>query len=95
MTARAKWDGRERRRRPRGRCHQMVRFLQDYVDGTLPAADRVRFERHIADCPGCVAFLHTYRETVRLGRSLRSDDEIPADLRARILAATRRSTSGR
>lgn len=81
----------ERRRRPRGRCPEMVKFLQDYVDGTLPAADRARFERHIADCPGCVAFLHTYRETVRLGRGLAiGDEEIPPDLRTRIIASMRR-----
>ena len=73
-------------RRPRGRCPAMVNFLQDYVDGALPAADRAHFDRHLKDCPGCVAFLHTYRETVRIGRTL-TEEGIPEGLKERILAA--------
>lgn len=71
--------------RPRGRCPEMVKFLQDYVEGTLDSDVAARFERHLSTCPGCVAFLNTYRETVRIGRSLR-EEEVPPDLKERILA---------
>lgn len=75
-------------RRPRGRCPAMVRFLMDYVEGTLPSLARTHFDRHLSDCPGCRAFLSTYRATVRAGRDLRRE-EIPRDLRDRIVATLR------
>lgn len=43
------------------RCHNAIRLLQPYLDGTLDADAAARLERHLADCPPCVqeAEVHT------------------------------------
>jgi anti-sigma factor RsiW len=63
-------------------CREFVEFLMDYLEGTLPAASRATFERHVADCPDCKAYLATYRETVRLGKAVYRDldADVPADV---------------
>ena len=51
-------------------------------------------------CPGCLNYLATYRETVRMGRCLCDEpdgpvpDDVPEDLVRAILAARQRATSG-
>ncbi len=76
-------------------CRELVDFLMDYEDGELPEAQRVSFEAHLAECPPCIAYLDSYRETVRLGRAACADEDEPADappeLIEAILAARRRS----
>ena len=76
-------------------CKELIDFLDDYVDNTQPSGVRHEFERHLAVCPPCVAYLNTYRETIRLGRSLCDEhgdsgplpDGVPEDLVRAILAA--------
>ena len=62
-------------------CREFVDFLMEYLDGTLGASELRVFEGHIDDCPGCVTYLDTYRETVRLGQSIcDADDSLPEDV---------------
>jgi len=74
-------------------CREFVDFLMDYVDGALPSEQARTFEQHLNDCPPCVTYLETYRETVRLGKTLCSDpegpvpDDAPEGLVRAILAA--------
>jgi anti-sigma factor RsiW len=74
-------------------CKQLIDFIVDYVSGELPPAERHEFERHLAVCPPCVAYLSTYRETIRLGRDSMSDgaDAPPKELVEAILASWRES----
>ena len=44
---------------------------------------RVVFEAHLHDCADCVAFLNTYRETIRATRTLRVED-IPEEMFNRV-----------
>ena len=63
--------------RPYITCQQLLDFIYDYLDGTLPAEDVAEFERHLAVCPSCIHYLDTYKQTVRMSkRALRpaSDD---------------------
>jgi anti-sigma factor RsiW len=46
-------------------CKELVAVITDYLEGTLPTEDRARFERHLAGCDGCTAYLHQMRETIR------------------------------
>ncbi len=50
-------------------CQQLIDFLGEYVDATLPAAQRQEFERHLNACPSCLAFVDGYRKTIALGRA--------------------------
>jgi anti-sigma factor RsiW len=49
-------------------CKELVGVITDYLEGTLPAGDRRRFEAHLEDCPFCTAYVEQMRATVeRLG----------------------------
>lgn len=49
-------------------CREVIDFLWAYLADELPPAKAREFERHLAACPSCVAYLATYRATVELGR---------------------------
>ena len=66
-------------------------LLIEYEDGTMDAADRGDFERHIEMCPPCVHFLTTYRATGRTLKLLKPE-EIPPDLAQSVLAFVRART---
>ena len=74
-------------------CREFVEFLMDYLDGSLPSDQCDTFESHMGECPQCVTYLDTYRETVRLGKELLCPpdgsipEEVPSDLVEAILAA--------
>jgi anti-sigma factor RsiW len=76
-------------------CREFVDFLMGYLEEDLPVRQRVTFEAHMDDCPSCVRYLETYRETVRLGREICRDPdgpvpaEVPEGLVQAILAAQR------
>jgi anti-sigma factor RsiW len=46
-------------------CKELVEVITEYLEGTLAAEDRARFERHLAGCDGCHAYLDQMRETIR------------------------------
>ena len=71
-------------------CREFVDFLMEYLEQSLPMAQRDVFEAHLGECPGCVTYLETYRETLRLEKSLCGDDPdapIPEDVPERLVAA--------
>ncbi len=74
-------------------CRELTDFLMAYLDGDLSPLERAEFERHLAVCPPCVAYLDTYKQTIQIGKSVcgRPDDplprDIPEDLIKAILAA--------
>ncbi len=77
-------------------CRELIDFLMDYIDGTLPAGERALFEEHLRVCPPCVDFLKMYRTTIELeraaGRNVRAAPaaEIPEPLKHAILAARKK-----
>ena len=58
-------------------CQQVVELVTDYLEGALPAADRLRLEAHLAGCPHCTEYLAQMRETIRLAGRLTPDDLTP------------------
>ncbi|MBI3328562.1 MAG: zf-HC2 domain-containing protein [Nitrospinae bacterium] len=65
------------------RCQDVVDLVLSYLEDTLDPGERQILEAHIADCPNCLRFLKTYRETVALGQQLR-EEAIPSDVRERL-----------
>ena len=47
-------------------CREVVEILNDYLEGELPEAERVRVEDHLGGCEGCTTILDEFRETIRL-----------------------------
>jgi anti-sigma factor RsiW len=58
-------------------CAELVELVTDYFEGSLSRRDRKRFDRHIAGCDGCTAYLEQFRETIRLTGSLREEELDP------------------
>ena len=79
------------------KCREFVDFLMAYIEEELPEDERSVFEEHMAECPPCVTYLDTYKETVRLGQDVCDDDgpvpeEVPERLVQAILAARPRKS---
>lgn len=59
-------------------CRELVEVVTEYLETALSAADRRRFEQHLAECPPCRAYLDQMRRTIaalgRLPRESISDD---------------------
>lgn len=64
-------------------CRDIGKLLYDYVDGSLEPALRRELEQHLADCPGCLAFINTYRQTIKLSKEL-PPGEIPPELKLKL-----------
>jgi anti-sigma factor RsiW len=70
------------------RCRELVEVVTDYVEGTLPERDRIRFDAHLGACPFCETYLDQMRDTIaRLGQ-LRAES-LSAETREGLLAAFR------
>ena len=76
-------------------CREFVEFLMAYLEDELASDQLAAFRQHLEDCPPCVTYLDTYRETVRLGREVCADldgpvpDDVPEALVTAILEARR------
>jgi anti-sigma factor RsiW len=69
-------------------CRELVELVTEYLEGTLPAAERRRFEAHLSGCRHCRAYLAQMRMTVGvLGRLTEAD--VGADAEAALRRAFR------
>ena len=66
-------------------CEQVTGLILEYVSEDLDRATTRAFRSHLRECPDCVAFLNTYKKSIRTARSLRYQ-EIPAELQRRVRA---------
>ena len=74
-------------------CQQLIEFISRYRDHELTTLEHAEFERHLAVCPSCVAYLRRYEQTVLLAKASAQDpapDEIPELLVQAILEARRK-----
>jgi anti-sigma factor RsiW len=69
-------------------CQELVELVSDYLEGTLPDADRARFEAHIAPCDPCTIYVEQMRRTIALTGTLPSESLSPETERE-LLAAFR------
>ena len=67
-------------RLPEMPCRELVELVTEYLEGTLPAEDRVRFEAHLVDCEYCATYLDQMRTTIRLVGRLPEESIDPAAL---------------
>ncbi len=58
-------------------CQELVELVTDYFEDALPPEERVRFEAHVADCPGCQIYLEQMRTTLALTRASAQLQERP------------------
>jgi anti-sigma factor RsiW len=65
------------------RCRDVGQLLYEYVEQRLEPLVSQQLEQHLADCPGCLAFINTYRQTIRLSNGLRPT-EMPPELQQKL-----------
>jgi anti-sigma factor RsiW len=70
-------------------CQQAVELVTDYLEGALSAADRRRFEAHLAGCPHCTEYLAQMRSTIELTGGIAAGD-LPPQMRDDLVAVYRR-----
>jgi anti-sigma factor ChrR (cupin superfamily) len=58
-------------------CQEFVELATGYLEGTLPAGQRLVVELHLVYCTHCVDYLDQMRVTLRMTGELRQDD-VPA-----------------
>jgi anti-sigma factor RsiW len=63
-------------------CREVTEFLSEYLSGELPSAQRAAFDAHLRECPECVTYLQSYKETVKLGKGVfrHPDEPVPDDV---------------
>jgi anti-sigma factor RsiW len=71
------------------KCEEMLKLLNQYVDGTVDPSICEEFERHMAGCNPCQVVVDNIRKTITLYRD-GQPYEIPADCRERLHQALRR-----
>ena len=74
-------------------CRESVELFNDYVEGVLSDADRVRFEAHLTGCAGCRAYLDQIRRTIEVTGHL-TQESIPVAIREQLLGVFRRWKAG-
>jgi anti-sigma factor RsiW len=46
-------------------CKELVEIVTEYLEGTLPPAERERFDAHLLGCHGCNRYVEQMQQTVR------------------------------
>lgn len=69
-------------------CIELVELVTDYLEGSMPADERARFDEHISGCEGCTTYMEQLRITIRLTGML-TEEQIALDARAALLDAFR------
>ena len=75
-------------------CREVTEFLYEYLFGNLPAEERAEFDKHLAECPWCVAYLDSYQKTIQLEQaafSIPEDAPPPADAPEELIQAILRA----
>lgn len=70
------------------RCRDIVGLLADYLDGALDSVTTRGLQAHLEGCAPCIAFVNTYKGTVKAARQLKETD-IPPELKDRLLSFLR------
>jgi predicted anti-sigma-YlaC factor YlaD len=63
-------------------CKELVELVTDYLEQSLSAPDRARFDEHLTTCPFCRTYLEQMRQTVRTLGCLPEESIPPAAMDA-------------
>ncbi len=69
-------------------CKQITDLMLDYLTDKLRPKLKQDFQKHLDICPDCVAFVNTYKKTVKATATLREED-IPPKVRDNVLGFLR------
>jgi anti-sigma factor RsiW len=63
-------------------CRELVELVTDYLENTLAADERARFDDHLGRCDGCAEYLRQMRRTIELTGTLSPESLSPEAERA-------------
>jgi anti-sigma factor RsiW len=69
-------------------CIELVELVTEYLEGSMPAEQRARFEEHVSRCDGCTTYLEQFRMTIRLTGML-SEEQVAPEARETLLGVFR------
>jgi anti-sigma factor RsiW len=69
-------------------CQELVEVLTDYLEGALPARDRLRLEAHLEECEACTEYVEQFRMLIGVAGRVEADQLSP-DAQAGLLRAFR------
>ncbi len=73
-------------------CSEAIDFLDQYLDEALAPDVRRDFDAHLDRCPYCRDYLATYRDTIRMTKSLGpTADDKPCPLPEELIRAVRKT----
>jgi anti-sigma factor RsiW len=75
-------------------CQELVELVTAYLDDALPAADRARFEAHLAECDDCSEYVAQFVQTLNALGAL-PGEELDRSARDSLLALFRAWAAGR
>jgi anti-sigma factor RsiW len=55
-------------------CAELVELVTEYLEGTLPAAERERIRLHLLACDGCRAHIAQLRAVLRVAGALAPEE---------------------
>lgn len=70
------------------KCEDLLRILNEYVDGTVDPAICKEFEQHLAGCNPCQVVVDNIRKTITLYKN-GEPYELPVEFRQRLHAVLR------
>jgi anti-sigma factor RsiW len=70
-------------------CREFIDFIGQYLADELSPDERAKFEFHLTHCAPCVRYLHSYKETIRVGKVALapSNDPVPTDVPEELIRA--------
>jgi len=77
-------------------CREFTEFLHEYLFGNMSAEQRAEFDKHLSECPWCVAYLDSYRKTIQLEQatfSAAEDAPLPTNAPEELIQAILRASS--
>lgn len=70
-------------------CEELIAFIVEHREGTLPAAAAHEFQRHLAVCPSCVAYLAGYERAIAMAKLTREPEREPGPVPEALVEAIR------
>jgi predicted anti-sigma-YlaC factor YlaD len=65
-------------------CRELVELVTEYLEKTLPDAQRARVTEHLADCDGCNDYIEQMRQTIAALSELKETD-VTSDAQVKLI----------
>lgn len=75
-------------------CREVLDHLYEFLDSEMPDVDRAKFEQHFEECSPCLEKYGLEQAVKKLVKRCCGHDEVPADLRAKVMGRIELIRSG-